>query len=70
MKLFDNYNFDALVTLDKCLLEIEYHLRLLQSMCARAEWNETTRATLASNVQWLKRFYERAEWCVLNDKRQ
>lgn len=70
MKSLPNYNFDLLDTYPKSLKAIEENIRLLIEYVEECDdtFTASDKKQLASNIQWLKRFYESAERNLLNDQ--
>lgn len=70
MKTLPNYNFSKITSYSTALVEIENHIHLLMKVIDECDetFTEEDRETLIININWLKRFYEAAERCLLNDK--
>lgn len=69
MRPLPNFNFDNISTFSIALTEIENHIRLLGDIIMECDdqLTDADRVQLIANIQWLKRFYEAAERCLLND---
>ena len=68
MQLFSNYNFDNISTSQIAFDEIQRHIYVLINFVntCNDRLTDDDLANLATNIQWLKRFYEAAERCILN----
>lgn len=69
MKPLPNFNFARLDSYPIALAEIEHQIRLLRDIVDECDDNFTDedRQQLVANIRWLKRFYEAAERCIIND---
>jgi len=70
MQLFSNYNFSNISDSNIAFNELEKHIRILVDFINECNnhLSDDDYKALDINIQWLKRFYEAAERCVLNDK--
>ena len=69
MKPLPNFNFSSIVDYNTALTEIAKHIRILRDIVSECDesFTENDRNQLIVNILWLKRFYEAAERCVLDD---
>lgn len=69
MRPLPNFNFARIDNLPIALAEIECQVRLLKEIVDECDdtFNDDDRKQLIANIFWLKRFYEAAERCILND---
>lgn len=69
MKPLPNYNFANITKFNQALTEIENEIRLLKDLVAECDdyFTDQDREQLIANIKWLKRFYEAAERCLIND---
>jgi hypothetical protein len=69
MQLFSNYNFNSITTSEVALNELVLHIHLLIGFIDECGDRLTQQEfnNLATNIAWLKRFYEATERCLLND---
>lgn len=67
MRPLPNYNFANITTFPQALSEIEKQIRLLAEIVSECgdDFTEEDKVQLIANIQWLKRFYEAAERCLL-----
>jgi hypothetical protein len=70
MKPLPNFNFNSISTYGIALCEIERHINILRDIIGECPetFSDNDRSQLIVNILWLKRFYEAAERCVLDDK--
>ena len=62
MRKLSSFNFSSIKTVPQALKKIESQVRELAQIVEEAkEFNEDNRAQLVENIDWLKRYYERAE---------
>jgi len=62
MRKLSSFNFSSIKTVPQVLKKIESQVRELAQIVEEAkEFNEDDRAQLVENIDWLKRYYERAE---------
>ena len=62
MRKLSSFNFSSIKTVPQALKKIESQVRELAQIVEEAkEFNEDDRAQLVENIDWLKRYYERAE---------
>ena len=69
MQLFSNYNFAAITQSDMAIDELTAHINILIQYINNCtdQLSDEDFKILAINIEWLKRFYEAAERCILND---
>ena len=70
MQLFSNYNFNSITTSNDAFDAIHNHIQQLIKFIDECgdQLNEQDFNALATNIAWLKRFYEAAERCLINDQ--
>jgi uncharacterized protein YoxC len=62
MRKLPSFNFSSIKTVPQALKKIESQVRELAQIVEEAkEFNEDDRVQLVENIDWLKRYYERAE---------
>jgi uncharacterized protein YoxC len=62
MRKLSSFNFSSIKTVPQALKKIESQVIELAKIVEEAkEFNEDDRAQLVENIDWLKRYYERAE---------
>jgi uncharacterized protein YoxC len=62
MQKLPNFNFSSITTVPQALKKIESQVRqLAQIIDNTKEFSEDDKAQLVENIDWLKRYYERAE---------
>lgn len=62
MRKLPSFNFSSIKTVPQALKKIESQVRELAQIVEEVkEFNEDDRAQLVENIDWLKRYYERAE---------
>ena len=62
MRKLSSFNFSSIKTVPQALKKIESQVRDLAQIVEEAkEFNEDDRVQLVENIDWLKRYYERAE---------
>jgi uncharacterized protein YoxC len=62
MQKLPNFNFSSITTVPQALKKIENQVRELAKIVEKVkEFNEDDKAQLVENIDWLKRYYERAE---------
>jgi uncharacterized protein YoxC len=62
MRKLPSFNFSSIKTVPQVLKKIESQVRELAQIVEEIkEFNEDDRAQLVENIDWLKRYYERAE---------
>jgi uncharacterized protein YoxC len=62
MQKLPNFNFSSITTVPQALKKIESQVRqLAQIIDNTKEFSEDDKVQLVENIDWLKRYYERAE---------
>ena len=62
MRKLPNFNLLSITTIPQALSKIEMQVRKLANFIDTSkELNEEDKAQLVKNIDWLKRYYERAE---------
>jgi hypothetical protein len=62
MRKLPSFNFSSIKTVPQVLKKIESQVRELAQIVEEVkEFNEDDRVQLMENIDWLKRYYERAE---------
>lgn len=62
MQKLSNFNFSSIKTVPQALKKIESQVKELAKIVGQTkEFNEDDKAQLVENIDWLKRYYERAE---------
>lgn len=62
MRKLPSFNFSSIKTVPQALKKIESQVRELAQIVEEIkEFNEDDRVQLVENIDWLKRYYERAE---------
>ena len=62
MRKLSSFNFSSIKTVPQALKKIESQVRELAQIVEEVkEFNEDDRVQLVENIDWLKRYYERAE---------
>jgi uncharacterized protein YoxC len=62
MRKLPSFNFSSIKTVPQALKKIESQVRELAQIVEEVkEFNEDDRVQLVENIDWLKRYYERAE---------
>jgi uncharacterized protein YoxC len=62
MRKLPSFNFSSIKTVPQVLKKIESQVRELAQIVEEVkEFNEDDRVQLVENIDWLKRYYERAE---------
>ena len=62
MQKLPNFNFSSITTVPQALKKIESQVRQLDQIIDNTkEFSEDDKVQLVENIDWLKRYYERAE---------
>jgi hypothetical protein len=70
MKNLQNYNISSLNSVPDTLDVLENQILILSKYVGELEFlSEDDRIQLASNIDWLKNFYEHAEKLTLHDEK-
>jgi uncharacterized protein YoxC len=66
MQKLPNFNFSSITTVPQALKKIESQVRQLAQIIDNIkEFSEDDKVQLVENIDWLKRYYERAEKVII-----